>query len=273
VTRPILHYPGSKYRLAPWICGQLPSHVSYLEPYFGAGAVFFRKQPSHVETLNDIDGQVINFFRVVRERSEELASLIELTPWARQEYYDAYTPAGEDLEDARRFAVRMWMARGARTSDRSGWRHDIAGRPHTNCTKVWRGIPDRIREAADRLKDAQIECQPAIDLIRRFACSDVLIYADPPYPLSTRNDKRMYANEMTDADHAELLDALDAHPGPVVLSGYGCDLYDDRLRHWSRRTSRAYAETGTARVEVLWLNPMAAAAAPRLFEESTIRPQ
>jgi DNA adenine methylase len=268
MIRPILHYPGSKHRLAPWICSQLPPHVSYLEPFFGAGAVYFAKTPSHVETLNDINHQVIDFFRVVRDRPDELARLIEATPWSRQEYYDAYEITGDDLEDARRFAVRMWMARGARTSDRSGWRHDIAGRPHTNCTKVWQGIPDRIREAADRLRDAQIECQPAIDLIKRFACPAVLIYADPPYPLATRSDKRIYKNEMTDEQHIELLEVLDAHPGPVVLSGYGCELYDDRLRHLSRRTSRAYAETGASRTEVLWLNPVAAAAAPRLFEES-----
>nr|WP_282433496.1 DNA adenine methylase [Desulfosporosinus sp. OT] len=102
-----------------------------------------------------------------------------------------------------------------------------------------------------------MECRPAVEVIRRYGYPDVLIYADPPYPLSTRHN-RMYKHEMTNQDHIELLETLDSHPGPVLLSGYACELYDSRLTHWTRKTFKAFAEGGREREEVLWINPVAA---------------
>ncbi|MHB9144691.1 MAG: DNA adenine methylase [Symbiobacteriia bacterium] len=255
----ILRYPGSKWRLARWIAANLPRHTSYLEPYFGSGAVFFTKAPSRVETINDLDGQVVNLFRALRERSGELADLVEATPWSRQEYYLSYETTGEDLEDARRFLVRCWQAFGSKTSDRTGWRNDVQGRQHTSCARIWRKLPDRLLAAANRLKDAQIENRPALEIIESHRQGGVLIYADPPYILGTRKGKRLYKHEMTDQDHVALLEALDAHPGPVVLSGYASPLYDERLARWGRKTAKATAERGLAREEVLWLNPVAMA--------------
>jgi DNA adenine methylase len=123
--------------------------------------------------------------------------------------------------------------------------------------KAWNELPGKIAEIAERLKNVQLEQQPAIQLIQRYKRPDVLIYADPPYPLETRSG-RMYKHEMTDADHAELLDVLDEHPGPVLLSGYANELYDTRLRHWHREERKALAEAGRIRTEVLWINPIAA---------------
>lgn len=254
---PVLKYPGAKWRLAKWIVSHLPKHTTYLEPFFGSGAVFFNKIPSHVETINDLDGQVVNLFRVMRERAEELAALVEMTPWSRKDYYASYEPAEDPLEDARRFLVRMWQAYGAMSAHRTGWRSDVQGRQNTSCARVWRQLPARILAVADRLKDAQIEHRPALEVIEAYRYPDVLIYADPPYSLDTRSG-RIYRHEMTDADHLDLLDALDKHPGPVLLSGYACTLYDDRLQHWGRKTARAIAEGGRERQEVLWLNPVAA---------------
>lgn len=121
----ILHYPGSKWSMADWIIEHMPEHETYLEPFFGSGAVLFNKAPSKIETVNDLDGQVVNLFRVIRDRPEDLAEKIRWTPYSRQEYYDSYETTGDELEDARRFLVRCWMARGAKTSDRTGWRHNI----------------------------------------------------------------------------------------------------------------------------------------------------
>lgn len=253
----ILRYPGSKWRLARWIAANLPKHTSYLEPFFGSGAVFFTKRPSHVETLNDLDGQVVNLFRVIRDHPLELADLVEATPWSREEYYLSYELTGTGIEDARRFLVRCWQAFGAKTSDRTGWRNDVQGRQNTSCSRVWRNLPGRILAAADRLKDAQIENRPALEVIERHRYPDVLIYADPPYVLGTRKGKRLYKHEMTDQDHRDLIEVLDRHPGPVVLSGYANPLYDDRLAGWGRKTARAAAEGGRRRQEVLWLNPVA----------------
>jgi len=262
----ILHYPGSKWSLADWIISHMPPHTTYLEPYFGSGAVFFSKPPAQLETINDIDGDVVNLFRVIRDRPDELARLVYWTPYSREEYYNSYQLGGEldDLERARRFLVRCWMARGAKTSDRTGWRHNIdtAYSPNKPVAKQWVNMPEKIITITDRLKGVQIENQPALELIRRHRREDVLIYCDPPYPLATRGG-RMYRHEMTDADHAELLDVLDAHPGPVLLSGYANELYDTRLRHWHREEREALAEAGRIRTEVLWINPVAAEHAGR----------
>jgi len=115
----ILHYPGSKWSMADWIIEYMPEHETYLEPFFGSGAVLFNKPSSKIETVNDLDGQVVNLFRVIRDRPEELAEKIRWTPYSRQEYYDSYETTGDELEDARRFLIRCWMARGAKTSDRT----------------------------------------------------------------------------------------------------------------------------------------------------------
>lgn len=253
---PVLKYPGAKWNLSEWIISNIPPHTTYLEPFFGSGAIFFNKQPSYRETINDLNKQVVNLFKVIREQPEELAWRIEFSPWSRDEYRECYNLTGVPLEDARRFLVRCWQAFGTKLNVSTGWRNDIQGRgPGT--TKVWRNIPNRILLVAERLKNAQIENQPALQLIQRYNYPEVLIYADPPYVLSTRHDK-MYSDEMTDNDHIELLKALDNHSGFVLLSGYASQLYDEYLKHWTRKTTKAIAERGLEREEVLWINPRTA---------------
>lgn len=252
----ILHYPGSKWSMAEWIISHMPPHSTFLEPFFGSGAMFFNKEPSQLETINDIDGDVVNLFRMIRDRPEELAHLVRWTPYSREEYYASYEPVENELERARRFLVRCWMARGAKTSDRTGWRHII---DHNGPRPVhqWNEVPEKIMEVTDRLKGVQLEQQPAVKLIERHNRDDVLIYADPPYLLSTRS-KRMYRNEMKDSDHIELLNALVTHTGPVILSGYDHPLYNERLSGWRRDEKTVQAEAGKIRTEVLWINPVAA---------------
>lgn len=263
---PVLKWPGSKWRLARRIAALLPPHTTYLEPFFGSGAVFFVKQPSRLETINDLDGRVVNLFRALRERPAELARAVALTPWARAEYEAVYAlpPSADPVEEARRFLVRCWQSHGSRIDRRNAWRHGTGGgraRPRAY-TGEWAGLGGRLLATAARLRDAQIECRPALELLARHAHAGCLVYADPPYPLATRGDL-FYACEMTDADHRALLDALRAHPGPVVVSGYACALYDDALAGWRRETLAATAEGGRARTEVLWRN--ARAAVPALF--------
>lgn len=247
--------------MAEWIISHMPPHTTYLEPFFGSGAVFFNKPATALETINDLDGDVVNLFRVIREKPEQLADEVYWTPYSREEYKSTYQEAEglDDLERARRFMVRCWMARGGKTSDRTGWKHNIdaSNSPNSPMPQQWRRVPERILQVADRLRDAQIEQQPAVQLIERYKRPDVLIYADPPYILSTRS-KRLYRNEMKDDDHEELLEALDAHPGPVLLSGYDHPLYNNRLPHWHREERQALAEAGRVRTEVLWINPVAA---------------
>lgn len=257
MAAPVIRYPGAKWALAPWIGAHLPRSEHYLEPFFGSGGVFFNLpwRPYHV-VLNDLSGDVVNLFRVIRARGPELAALIEATPWARSEYEASTEPTGDDLEAARRFLVRCWQAFGTRLDQVTGWRN--IGTTRAATVTLWNALPSRILAVVDRLKDAEIECRPALEVIARHRSQNVLIYADPPYPLETRKGQRMYQHELTDDDHRLLLDALDDHPGPVALSGYACARYDDRLAHWTRLTHVTYAERGNQRTEVLWLNPVAA---------------
>ncbi|MEK4148940.1 DNA adenine methylase [Robertmurraya sp. FSL W8-0741] len=252
----ILHYPGSKWSMSDWIISHFPEHQTYLEPFFGSGAVLFSKKRSQLETVNDLDGEVVNLFRIIRERPDELARAIILTPHSREEYYQSYLDAEDDLERARRLIVRLWQGRGGKTSHRTGWRSMIEmNGPLPG--KEWLKFPEKISAVAERLIGVQIENQPAVELIKRYSRQSVLIYADPPYILATRTTSS-YKHEMSEDDHEELLATLEEHPGPVILSGYSHPLYDERLKHWRRETKRAKAEAGAIREEVLWINPYAA---------------
>ncbi len=242
--------------MADWIISHFPDHQTYLEPFFGSGAVLFTKQRSSLETINDLDGEVINLFKVIREHPDELARAIRLTPHSRDEYYSSYEPATDNLERARRLIVRLWQGRGGKTSHRTGWRSMIEmNGPLPG--KEWLKFPEKISKVAERLIGVQIESQPAVKLIERYSRQNVLIYADPPYVLSTRTTTS-YKHEMTLTEHEELLYTLNNHPGPVVLSGYSHPLYDDMLNDWRRETKRSKAEAGAIREEVLRINPFAA---------------
>ncbi|MDH5160366.1 DNA adenine methylase [Heyndrickxia oleronia] len=253
----ILHYPGSKWSMADWIISHMPQHKTYLEPFFGSGAVFFRKETSLLETINDIDSNIINLFKVIRDYPEKLAEKVHWTPLSREEYYKSFEANPEDeIERARVFLVRCGQAIGAKTSDRTGWRSNINPLNHHKA-KEWNNLPEKILSVADRLKNVQIEHQDASQLIKRYNRPEVFIYADPPYVLRTRS-KRMYAHEFSDADHAILIGYLKKHAGPVLLSGYDNELYNDLLNDWQKETFEAFAETGSKRTEVLWINPVAA---------------
>lgn len=250
----VLKYPGAKNRIADWICEYIPEHEVYLEPYAGSLAVFFAKAPARIETLNDLDGNVVNYFRVVRKHAEELGVQLELTPYSRDEYIQAceHDPEESDIERARKFAVRCWMGFGCSNLYRNGFRSSQQRTsPHT--TKEWRSLPERLIAASERLKNAQIENLPAAELIRRYDTPDVFIYVDPPYLHGTRKNY-LYRCEMEDQEHVELLQLLADHPGKVLLSGYDNDLYNSMLPGWNKVQKKTQAEAGIPRIETLWMN-------------------
>lgn len=250
----LLHYPGSKKRMAPWIVQQMPPHHSYLEPFFGSGAILFEKKPSRIETVNDIDGEVVNFFRTICDRKDELIRRAACTPYAREVYDQAYTDEPKDSVDrALQFAVKSMMGYGFRTNEKTGWKKDIYGREAAYAVRYWNGLPDFIISAATRLKQVQIECRPALELIKTFSHPNVLIYADPPYVLSTRGRKQ-YQHEMSDADHVELLEELCRSQAQVMISGYDCELYEQYLSGWHKEQAVARAQNNRRRVETLWMN-------------------
>lgn len=257
--RPVLKYPGSKWKMADWIVSLMPPHKSYLEPFFGSGAVFFRKPPSRIETINDLDGEIVNLFRCIREKPEELMRAVDMTPYSREEYERAWSWAknggrADGVEAARMTLVRYRQSHGSSGAYKGGWKNDLAAREYAYETRYWRELPGWVADAARRLKDAQIECAPAVEVIERFRNQDVLIYADPPYIASTRKGRQYKVEMMENQQHIALLEVLKGHPGPVILSGYENDMYDRHLQGWIKLHKKAQAEGGRARVETVWMN-------------------
>jgi DNA adenine methylase len=256
--KPILKYPGAKWRLAPWVISYMPPHKVYLEPYFGSGAVFFQKDTVQIEIINDIDGEVVNFFKICRDNPSQLAEALELTPWSREERTLAFEHTDNNLERARRFAVKVSMSIGPYCRQTSGYK--CKNKPDTanDITSFWQHVPKQIATAGKRLLYAQIDNRPAVEVIQRNNTSDVLIYADPPYVTSTiQSHDKLYAHEMTDADHIEMLEALKAHKGFVLLSGYDNDIYRDYLQGWIMRQKSTLSMASSKRNECLWINPAA----------------
>ena len=248
----VLKYPGAKWRISDWIIYHFPEHKVYCEPLFGSGAVFFNKKPSYIETINDIDGNIVNLFRVIRENPKELIKLIEATPFAREEFADCYEQSADPVEQARRTLVRYHQSFGTSNSSKHSWRNvQTYGGPRT--ATMWNYLPDTILECCERLKNAQIECINAIKLCERYNSPDTLIYCDPPYLQSLRK-KNMYHHEMTEQQHIELLEVLLASKSKVIISGYESELYDSMLGGWHKEKKPTTAQMGLPRTEKIWFN-------------------
>lgn len=258
MSNAVIKYPGAKWGVAPWVISHFPEHRSYLEPFFGSGAVLFTKSRSAIETVGDIDGEIVNLFEWIKTDPERLAHEIYFTPYARAEYDRAWAEQYTEKDSFKRavnFYIRMMQGHGFRTTgEKVGWKNDVQGREAAYAAKSWCKTPEIIMEAAERLRGVQIENRPAVELIRRFNYPNVLIYADPPYLLSTRQRRKQYRHEMTDDDHVELLEALKAHKGPAIISGYDSDLYNRELKGWYKDGRTSFTQTASRRKEIIWMN-------------------
>lgn len=175
--------------------------------------------------------------------------------YARQVYEDAFSTVPEDsLQKAVDFYIRLNMGHGFRTNgEKVGWKNDVQGRERAYAAADWVNLPEKIMQAAERLRGVQIENRPAVEIIKRFNFPKVLVYLDPPYVLGTRHGKQ-YRYEMDDKDQNDLLDAALEHKGPVLLSGYDNELYNSRLKGWHREETTCYSQVCSKKREILWMN-------------------
>jgi DNA adenine methylase len=266
--RPVLRWLGGKFRLAKWIIRHFPSHRIYVEPFGGAGSVLLQKDRSYNEIYNDLDGELVNLFRVLRsDRAPELLEALRLTPYARAEYHAAFEQCEEEVERARRTIVRSHLAHGtggARMDRPTGFRTDGSS-GSTNVAGEWADLPDALQAVIERMRGVNIEQRPALELLERYAGPDTLFYLDPPYMPETRSTKsrkpgeryHTYAFELSEADHVDLLSACRASEAMIVLSGYPADLYQEMLHDWRCVTIDARAHRNSPRTECLWINPNA----------------
>jgi DNA adenine methylase len=250
-------YFGSKQRIAPWIVSLLPAHDHYVEPFAGGLSVLLAKQPAAMETVNDLDGELMTFWRVLRDRPSELLRACMLTPHGRAELAATWDPTEDDLELARRIWCRLAQGRSG-TLRNTGWRHyiDPAG-SGTSMPGYLEAYANRLASAAERLHSVSLEALPALEVIARYgARSNVLLYVDPPYLGTTRGWGNNYRCEMkSEAEHRELAAALADCKAPVVLSGYDSPLYLELFDGWHRYEQQSMtgnAKSDKGRTEVLW---------------------
>ena len=254
---------GGKFSHLTWLLPLLPEVHHYCEPFGGSGAVLLNRPPSPVETYNDLDGEVVNFFRVLRENRDELVGMIALTPFSREEFFIAVN--GEDptippVERARRFYVRARQSRTglAQTASLGRWANCkmTSRRGMSGVISRWFGGVESLPQIAERLMRVQIENRPADDVIRLYDSEDTLFYCDPPYPHESRTDRRAYAHEMSNLEHERLAELLNSVHGRVAVSGYRCELLDRLYAGWKVHVAPAKMAHSTKqlRQEVLYTN-------------------
>ncbi len=282
----VLNYHGSKYSQAPWLLAHAPPHACFVDAYGGSASIFTCKAPVDFEVYNDAGSDVVTFFQVLRDRPQDLARALALTPWSREEFSQAWLPSADPLERARRLLVRSWQSRGtappkvAKAHWKAGWRYQRRRETrHALFVDEWASLPEALLAFAERMSRVQIEHDDGVKVIRRYDSPTTLIYADPPYLPDVRSPwaGHAYEVEMSEQDHVDLAAALQELAGYALVCGYASPLYAElyEARGWVRRDKRVLDGAGNRKVESVWLSPRTAAALAAahgpLFEHREVR--
>ena len=254
---------GGKFNHLDWLLPLLPESHHYCEPFGGSGAVLINRFPSPVETYNDLDGEVVNFFRVLRRQRDEFIKLVGLTPFSREEYFLAlseHDPDGTPMDRALSFFIRARQARTglAQTATLGRWANckNTSRSGMSGVVSRWLGSVESLPEIASRLLRVQIENRPAPDVIKLYDAPGTLFYCDPPYPHDSRGDSRAYSYEMSDDEHIRLAKLLQAAKGKVAISGYRCELMNRLYANWNLHLAppKRSHSVKQIRQEALWTN-------------------
>ena len=277
--KPLMRYHGAKWRLAPWIISHFPQHNCYVEPFGGSAAVLLSKDPSANEVYNDLNNDVVNLFRILRDPmlTRKLVELIELTPYSRAEFEQAYIVSTDPLESARRLLIRanMGFGSGGATLQTTGFR-SCTKRGGNSLTRHWQSTTEALNAVAHRLRtNVMIECRAAEYIINAHARKETLFYLDPPYVMDTRKaNQNVYRHEMDDAEHGSLLklvnELTNSDQGMFVISGYENDIYERYLAGWIKSTKQVVGsgqKGGVKRTEVLWISPNCEQSQLDMFDE------
>lgn len=279
VKRPILRYHGGKWKLAKWITSHFPDHKVYVEPYGGAGSVLLRKPRSYAEIYNDLDEEIVNLFKVVRDNGAKLKQALMFTPFARNEFELSYEPTDNDFERARRTVIRSFMGFGSSSVTKivtgkssttfrtkgentsiykpsTGFRSN-SNRSGTIPAHDFKNFPDALETIIERLRGVVIENRDGCTVMNQHDSVNTLHYIDPPYVLGTRWQRektKSYNYEMTDEEHINLCKVIRNLNGYVIISGYDNEIYNDLLNDWYQTYRKTYADGAKERVEKLWIN-------------------
>jgi len=257
----VIQYPGKKNSVAQWIIGNFPHgyrSMTYLEPFFGSGCIFFRKERSVIETVNDLDNEIYNLFLQIRDNPGELMTALMYTPWSRKEYDLSFETADNPVERARRCIVRFWFTVGANARVKNGMRYEIKRNSkalayfHLKLPEVINTVSGRLKHTAKNI--VQIENRNVLELIPAYNRENVLMYLDPPYLLETRKNRKMYTHEFSSGEHEELLKLISGSKAKIIISGYMNDLYCQYLKGWRLEKTAAKDQAGNTKTECIWVN-------------------
>lgn len=272
---PILWY-GGKGNVKEKLLGLMPSHLHYVEVFGGGASLLFAKEPAGgIEVFNDIDGNLVNLFRVLRDpgKFERFHQMVSLTPYARSEYYECRDlECEDDVERARRFFVVARMSFSGQFG--TGWSYAVSNvnRGMAGTTSKYLSIIEELPEIHARLMRVQIENLDFREIIPKYGAAGTLLYCDPPYPKAVKSKLKKYEHEMADKDHEDMVALLLEYPQAAMLSGYANPLYDVlEDRGWvrfdfetachavgkTRLTGNLGKDSMQTRIESVWLNPQA----------------
>jgi len=268
-TRPLLRYHGGKWRMAPNLIAMFPEHRVYVEPFGGGASVLLQKPRSPAEIYNDLDREIVNVFREMRDNGAALIDKLQFTPFSREEFNLSREPAADALEQARRTIVRSFMGYGTTLTrvnvgngevQRTGFRR--LRRDSTTTAADWQGLPEAFLAIFERLQGVVIEHMDACAVMQEHDAVDTLFYVDPPYVHSARQAKQGkskmgYRHELDDAGHRRLAEVLHGLKGMVILSGYRSPLYDELFGDWACSERTAWTINAGERTEVVWRNEAA----------------
>lgn len=253
--RPLIRYYGGKSRISSWVISHFPAHKVYTEAYGGAASCLLRKPRCYAEIYNDLNGEMVNLLRVVRDQGPELLRKIQLTPFSRQEMLEAYDHTVDAVEQARRTIVKANMGHGSDSLERANGFRGSVNRAGSTPSHDWASYPEVLQRIIERLQGVVIESMEALGVLQKYDSPETLHFVDPPYLMDTRAGGHGYKHELTDLDHIALSGVLHALRGGVILAGYPSPLYEDLYAGWKKVERQAFACCARKRTEVLWIKP------------------
>lgn len=270
LTKP-LKYHGGKHYLAAKIVKLMPAHTRYLEAFVGGASVLLAKPLGASEYINDTNGELTNFWRVLARPTafNQFKRMVDATPLSQWHFENAEYEAcslyqkeyGPDATSAYKYFVRMRMSRQGLAKDYC----TPTSRPRREMNEqssAWLSAVDGLPEVHGRLRQVEVWNRPATEAIRKLDCSGLLVYADPPYLHETRTTRGEYgAHEMTTEQHVELLECLSVISGKFMLSGYFNPIYDRFANDhkWNRvdfdlPNNASSKKSKQRKIECLWMN-------------------
>jgi len=256
--RPVIQYFGGKFKIAKWIISHFPEHRVYTEAFGGGANILLRKNKSDREVYNDLDSNIVNVFKVLRDKdmSNELKRRLYYTPYSRQDFNESHNDSEVDIiERVRHIFIKSYLGRGhdaVTINKNKGFRSSTSNKsPHY--ARNWSIIHKYINDFHERFKDVIIENRNAVDVLSKYDSIDTLHYIDPPYVHSTRSENNNYRFEMTDEDHINLYKSILNLSGNIIISGYESSLYNDLYRNWHKVSLKTYSDGFLPRNECLWM--------------------